>query len=99
MDLGSPSLEQQPKSPDPRPSTWRGSDTVALTLALALIAVSALVGWGLKQRGLPIVLSSPPLLSFWRPHAGWGTPLAILCLVAGLRLQQRMAALLGAGSC
>ena len=71
------------------PSTWRQLDSVALAAALALIAISALVGRRLEREGQPIVLPSPPLLAFWEPHLGWGSPLAVLCLVAGLRLQQR----------
>jgi methylthioxylose transferase len=67
---------------------WRRGDAVALTVALALIAISALVGHGLKRRGLPIVLPSPPLLAYWNPHVGWGTPLAVTCVLGGLRLQR-----------
>ncbi len=70
-------------------STWRQLDSVALAAALALIAISALVGRRLQREGQPIVLPSPPLLAFWEPHVGWGSPLAVLCLVVGLRLQQR----------
>jgi hypothetical protein len=42
----------------------------------------------MNRSGLPIVLPRPPLLAFWHPHVGWGTPLAILSLLLGLRLQQ-----------
>jgi hypothetical protein len=42
----------------------------------------------MNRRGLPIVLPRPPLLAFWYPHVGWGTPLAVLCVLLGLRLQQ-----------
>jgi hypothetical protein len=41
----------------------------------------------MNSRGLEIVLPRPPLLAFWHPHIGWGTPLAILSLLLGLRLQ------------
>jgi hypothetical protein len=51
-----------------------------------LIIVSAVVGHALLGRGLPIVLPSPPLLAFWQPHVGWGTPLVGGCLLIGLRL-------------
>jgi hypothetical protein len=57
-------------------------------LALALIALAAAVGHDLNRRGLPIVLPSPPLLAYWNPHVGWGTPLALLCVLAGLHLQR-----------
>ncbi len=53
-----------------------------------LIAVSAVVGRVLVARGAELFLGDPPLLGFWAPHVGWGTPVALACLVAGLRLQQ-----------
>ena len=34
------------------------------------------------------MLPSPPLLAYWDPHVGWGSPLAVACLVVGLRLQR-----------
>lgn len=73
---------------DPTP-VWRRGDPLALVAALALIAVSAVVGRVLLDRGQPIVLPGPPLLASWDPHVGWGSPLAVLCVVAGLRVQQR----------
>jgi hypothetical protein len=73
---------------EPLAPTWRRSDLVALVAALALITVAAVVGYAMNRRGLPIVLPRPPLLAFWHPHVGWGTPLAILSLLVALRLQQ-----------
>ena len=67
--------------------TWRRGDLVALLAALALIIIAAIVGYEMNRRGFPIVLPRPPLLAFWHPHIGWGTPLAILCVLLGLRLQ------------
>ena len=55
--------------------------------------MSALVGLGLKRSGLPIVLPSPPLLAHWDPHLGWGTPLAVICVLVGLGLQRVVAVL------
>ena len=73
--------------PDPQPPVWRWGDPIALSLAIALIAVSAFVGRSLNERGVPLVLPGPPLLATWDPHLGWGTPLAIGCVLVGLRLQ------------
>ena len=74
--------------PDSPAASWRRGDGVALVVALVLIAIAAVVGYEMNRRGLPIVLPRPPLLAFWHPHVGWGTPLAILSLLLGLRLQQ-----------
>ena len=62
---------------------WRRGDGLALAVALALIAVAAVVGYEMNRRGLPIVLPRPPLLAFWHPQVGWGTPLAILSAPPG----------------
>ena len=91
IDLGrGPSHAEEPTDgvPDVVASTWSRADPGVLIGALALIAVAALVGRHLSQQGLPIVLPSPPLLAFWGPHAGWGTPLSLICLLLGLRLQR-----------
>ncbi len=85
-----PQANDLPDSPAPM---WERGDGVALAVALALIAVAAVVGYEMNRRGLPIVLPRPPLLAFWHPHVGWGTPLAILSLLLGLRLQQVAAVL------
>ena len=61
---------------------------VALAVALALITMASVVGHEMNRRGLPILLPRPPLLAFWHPHLGWGTPLAVLCVLLGLRLQK-----------
>lgn len=79
----------------PDRSTKRGRVValVAVPLALVLIEASRRVGQGLLDQGRPIVLPWPPLLAFWHPHTGWGTPLAILCVMVGLLLQRRAAVL------
>lgn len=90
-DLGlgpSPAEEPTDNVPDVVAPTWSRADPVALVAALALIIVAALVGRRLLQQGLPIVLPSPPLLAFWGPHVGWGTPLSVMCVLIGLRLQR-----------
>jgi hypothetical protein len=72
--------------PDSPASTWPRADILALAVALALIVAAAVVGAELNRRGVLLVLPRPPLLAFWHPHAGWGTPLAALCVLFGLRL-------------
>ena len=74
--------------PDPPTPTWRWNDMVALAVALALITMASVVGHEMNRRGLPILLPRPPLLAFWHPHLGWGTPLAVSCVLLGLRLQK-----------
>jgi methylthioxylose transferase len=64
----------------------RRADCLAIVIALILIAASVVVGRELLDRGFELVLPSPPLLAFWEPHVGWGTPLAVLCVLVGLRL-------------
>ena len=80
--------------PDPPARTWWRGDPIALAAALVLITVAAVIGLDLNRLGRPIVLPGPPLLAVWAPHVGWGTPLAVGCLLVGLRLQ-RLAAALG----
>ena len=83
-----PRLAVRPVAPDPPAPTWRGGDLTALASALILIGLAAIVGRALLDRGVAIVLPAPPLLAHWDPHLGWGSPLAVLCVFAGLRLQQ-----------
>ena len=74
--------------PDEQSPTRRRGDLAALSLALVLIGVSALVGRHLLERGVELVLPAPPLFAYWNPHVGLGTPLAALCVVVGMRLQR-----------
>jgi hypothetical protein len=75
--------------PDLAAPGWRWPALLAVVAALGLIRLSMLVGQGLNARGVPIVLPYPPLLAFWHPHTGVGTPLTVLCLLLGLLLQRR----------
>ena len=94
MDIASrPTRQHERKGafrelPDEQSPTWRRGDLAALSAALVLIGVSALVGRHLLQRGVELVLPAPPLFAYWNPHVGWGTPLAALCVVAGMRLHR-----------
>lgn len=84
-------VPQRPIAEDQEPDIAgrysRRADRLAVVFALILIAASAVVGRMLLDRGFELVLPNPPLLAFWDPHVGWGTPLAILCVLVGLRLQ------------
>jgi methylthioxylose transferase len=90
-------VSQRPIAEDQEPDIAgrysRRADRLAVVFALILIAASAVVGRVLLDRGFQLVLPSPPLLAFWAPHVGWGTPLAVLCVLVGLRLQGAAAAL------
>lgn len=79
--------------PDPPASSWLRGDIWPVVGALLLIGLAAVVGRTLQARGVTILLPRPPLLAFWHPHVGWGSPLALLCVLAGLRLQRRAAQL------
>lgn len=88
---GVDSDEDQPASSTP--GHWR-RETLAVAAVLVLIAAAAVGGRILLNQGRPIVLPAPPLLAHWTPHFGWGTPLTVLCVLVGLRIQQA-AAILG----
>ncbi len=72
---------------------WRPAALVAVPLALVVIELSRRAGQALLDQGRPIVLPWPPLLAFWNPHHGPGTPLAVACILVGLLLQRRVAVL------
>ncbi|MBA8793957.1 heme exporter protein D [Friedmanniella endophytica] len=72
-------------------SPFGRADHIALASALVLIALASGVGFWLDDHGFDLVLPTPPLLAFWSPHVGWGTPLALLALLLGLQLQRRAA--------
>ncbi|MGI3785407.1 MAG: hypothetical protein ACRYG2_32040 [Janthinobacterium lividum] len=75
--------------PDLAAPGWRWPALVAVVAALVLIRLSMLVGQDLNVRGVPIVLPYPPLLAYWHPHTGVGTPMTVLCLLLGLLIQRR----------
>ena len=72
-------------------SPFLRSDVVAFAIAVAVIAISRLVGVLLTNAGRHMALPWPPLVAFWKPHVGWGTPLAVIAALLGLRLQQTAA--------
>ncbi len=79
--------------PAGRPALARRGDRIALAATLVLIAAAAVIGRVLNARGVEIVLPWPPLIAYWSPHVGWGTPLVVGCVLVGLRLQRRSATL------
>lgn len=93
-----------PRVPGPRrTTTGRRGDLVALAVEAALLVAAVAVGLVLNRRGAGLHADAAPLYATWRPHAGWGTPLAVLVAVVvlgpGLRWARtaRWAALLAAG--
>jgi hypothetical protein len=68
-------------------------DIAAVVAGLVIVTAAAVVGQLLIAHGRRMVLPAPPLVAHWHPHLGWGTPLAILCVLLGLRLQGAASAL------
>ncbi|MFG3298153.1 hypothetical protein [Micromonospora chersina] len=93
-----------PRVPGPRRAApgHRG-DLIALVVEAVLLVAAVAVGLVLNRRGAGLHADAAPLYATWRPHAGWGTPLAVLVAVVvlgpGLRWARtaRWAALLAAG--
>ncbi|MEU4480326.1 hypothetical protein AB0F68_20030 [Micromonospora sp. NPDC023966] len=74
-----------PRVPGPRRTIpgHRG-DLVALAVEAVLLAAAVAVGLVLNRRGAGLHADAAPLYATWRPHAGWGTPLAVLVAVVVL---------------
>nr|WP_231921046.1 hypothetical protein [Micromonospora narathiwatensis] len=53
-----------------------------LGVEVGLVALAAAVGAVLNARGVGLHADTAPLYATWRPHAGWGTPAALLVAVA-----------------
>ncbi|MGV9808686.1 hypothetical protein [Micromonospora chersina] len=93
-----------PRVPGPRRATpgHRG-DLAALAVEAVLLVAAVAVGLVLNRRGAGLHADAAPLYATWRPHAGWGTPLAVLVAVVvlgpGLRWARtaRWGVLLAAG--
>ncbi|PJE99688.1 hypothetical protein CUT44_04120 [Streptomyces carminius] len=69
--------------PEPRPEPRRESrrvryDLYAAGAACALFALAALVGWSAYDPRETLRVPWPPLLARWLPHAGPGTPAALV---------------------
>ncbi|SCL32910.1 hypothetical protein GA0070624_4599 [Micromonospora rhizosphaerae] len=53
-----------------------------LCVEAALLAAAVVVGAMLNARGVRLHADAAPLFATWRPHVGWGTPLALLLVAA-----------------
>jgi hypothetical protein len=69
-------------------------DLVAVGCAALLVALAAVVGVWLLQRGVPLHVDAPPLGAQWLPHVGPGTVpavlLAVLVVLRGPELAARL---------
>ena len=81
----------------------RRADLLVVAVGVALVAVAAVVGVLLTDRGVRLYVDAPPLYARWQPHAGIGTPLAVAVAAATVYWGPRWAArlswprVLGAG--
>ncbi|WFE25605.1 hypothetical protein O7623_19740 [Solwaraspora sp. WMMD791] len=79
------------------------ADLIVLGVELALIATAVVVGVVLNRRGVGLYAETAPIYAFWRPHVGWGTPvavaIAVVVVVWGVRWARtaRWGPLLGVG--
>ncbi|MFG3417619.1 hypothetical protein ACIBTZ_00945 [Micromonospora sp. NPDC049460] len=61
-----------------------GGDLVVLGVEAALLATAVVIGAVLNHRGVDLHAEAAPLYATWRPHLGWGTPVALLVAAAVL---------------
>ncbi|MGR6319423.1 hypothetical protein Q2K19_28790 [Micromonospora soli] len=54
------------------------ADLLVLAVEALLLAAAVLAGLVLNRRGGGLHANAAPLYATWRPHVGWGTPLAVL---------------------
>ncbi|MGW2337192.1 hypothetical protein ACWCXS_24865 [Streptomyces sp. NPDC001685] len=77
-----------PETPGTRPARRPGErraprrDLYAAGAAVLLFAVAAVAGTVVEHRDATLHVKWPPLLATWHPHAGPGTPAALLVAVA-----------------
>ncbi|MCZ4610702.1 hypothetical protein O3S80_44475 [Streptomyces sp. Lzd4kr] len=74
-----------PEAPDDTLTTARRDlrrDLYAVAAAVLLFAVAAVVGTVIEHRDGTLFVNWPPLLAYWAPHLGPGTPAAIAVAVA-----------------
>lgn len=92
-----------PAGPDatesvPRPTHRRRWDAVTASLAIVLFLVMAGLGAYLQRDGPALRSPFPPLEAHWMPHAGPGTPLAVIVAVLVVGYGPRLASRLGPGA-
>ncbi|MEJ3745587.1 hypothetical protein WEI85_20135 [Actinomycetes bacterium KLBMP 9797] len=62
------------------------ADLVVVGVEAALVAAAVVVGALLNDRGVRLWADTAPIFGVWRPHAGWGTPVAVaVAAVVGWR--------------
>ncbi|MFE0588453.1 hypothetical protein [Micromonospora echinospora] len=66
---------------DRSPTRYRG-DLVVLGVEAALLVAAVTVGVVLNRAGVGLYADAAPLYATWRPHVGWGTPVALAVAVA-----------------
>ncbi|MEU1688877.1 hypothetical protein [Micromonospora sp. NPDC005707] len=59
-------------------------DLLVLAVEAVLLGAAVAVGLVLNRRGVRLHADAAPLYATWRPHLGWGTPLAVLVAVVVL---------------
>ncbi|WP_406141700.1 hypothetical protein [Streptomyces sp. NBC_01089] len=74
---------RKPAGPAPATRPRRCLDGVAALAAALLVAATAVVGTVIENSDGTLHVSWPPLLAYWLPHAGPGTP-AALAVAAGV---------------
>ncbi|MEV4758370.1 hypothetical protein AB0J86_25075 [Micromonospora sp. NPDC049559] len=64
-----------------RPVRRRHADLFTVAVEVALLGAAVAAGALLNRRGVRLYADAAPLYAIWRPHAGWGTPAAVLVAV------------------
>lgn len=67
---------------DRRSTGGNRADLVVLAAEAAVLAAAVAVGVVLNRRKLGLHAEAAPLFASWRPHVGWGTPVAVLVAAA-----------------
>ncbi|MGW3786549.1 hypothetical protein ACWD5Z_18345 [Micromonospora chokoriensis] len=61
-----------------RPERTRYADLIVLGVEVALLAAAVGIGALLNHRGVRLHADAAPLYATWKPHLGFGTPVALL---------------------